>query len=97
MYFLVHRKFSGLSEGTCTPLKITLERFLLSVNVGVLFEILCQGEGLEAQDTYVLLYGRVGGDVSSKGKARGVGLITALYFAFIGSLHLNRIVFTQVF
>ena len=46
--FLVHRQLAGLSEGTIATLKITLERFLLSVNVGVLFEVLCKGEGLKA-------------------------------------------------
>ena len=87
--FLVHGELASLSEGTIASLKITLERFLLSVNVGVFFEILCQGKGLKAQDTYVLLDGRVRGDVSSKGKACSVGLVAACDFAFVGSLHRN--------
>ena len=93
--FLVHRQLAGLSEGTIASLKITLERFLLSVNVGVLLEVLCQGEGLKAYDTYVLLPGRVRSDMSSEGKACGVGLVTASYFAFVGSLHDNGFVYTS--
>ena len=46
--FLVHGELAGLSEGTVASVKITLERFLSSVNVHVLFEVLCQGEGLKA-------------------------------------------------
>ena len=46
--FLVHGELASLSEGTIASLKITLERFLLSVNVGVFFEILCQGKGFKA-------------------------------------------------
>ena len=34
--FFVHRQLAGLSEGAIATIKITLERFLLSVNVGVL-------------------------------------------------------------
>ena len=39
----------------------------------------------------MLLDGRVRGDVSSKGKACGVGLVAACDFAFVGSLHRNRV------
>ena len=68
------------------------------MDVGVLLEVLCQGESLEAEDANVLLDRRVGGDVSSEGEACCVGLVTALDFAFIRSLHRNRIVLTtQVF
>ena len=91
MYFLVHGEFASLSEGAIATFKVTLERFLLSVNVGVLFEVLCQCEGLKAYDTNVLLPGRVRGDVSSKGEACGVGLSAARYFAFVRSLHRNLI------
>ena len=48
MNFLVHGELASLSEGTVASVKITLERFLSSVNVHVLFEVLCQGEGLKA-------------------------------------------------
>ena len=88
----MHGELAGLAEGACASLKITLKRFLLSVDVGVLLEVLCQGESLEAEDANVLLDRRVGGDVSSEGEACGVGLVAALYFALIRSLHRNRIV-----
>ena len=39
--FLVHGELAGLSEGAVAPVKITLERFLSSVNVHVFFEVLC--------------------------------------------------------
>ena len=39
----------------------------------------------------MLLDGRVRGDVSSKGKACGVGLVAACDFACVGFLHRNRV------
>lgn len=52
--FLVHRQFTGLSEGTIAPLKVTLERLLLRVDVGVLFQVLRQCERLEAEHADML-------------------------------------------
>lgn len=55
MEFLVHRQFTCLSERSRAPLKVTLERLLLCVDVGVLLQVLRQCEGLEAEDADVLL------------------------------------------
>ena len=64
MDLLVHRELSSLAEGTCAPLVVTFERLLLRVDVGVLLQVLRESEGLEAENTDVLLDRRVGGDVS---------------------------------
>jgi len=40
MDFLVHRELAGLAEGTIAAIEITLEGFLLCVDVGVLLQVL---------------------------------------------------------
>ena len=77
MDLLVHRELAGLAEGTIAAIEITLEGFLLCVDVGVLLQVLRQSEGFEAQNTDVLFYRRVGRDVSPKREAGGVSLIAA--------------------
>ena len=57
MNLLVHGKFSCLAEGSRAPIEVTLKRFLLCVDVSVLFQILSKRERLEAQHTYVLFDG----------------------------------------
>jgi hypothetical protein len=51
----VHRKFPSLTELTVAARKITLKRFLTSVNVRVFLKVLGKGETFEAQDADVLL------------------------------------------
>jgi len=87
MDFLVHGQLAGLTEGTVASIKVTLEGFLLGVDVCVLFQILGQCESFEAQHTDVLLDRRVGRDVSPQREAGGVGLVAARDFAFVWSFH----------
>ena len=53
---LVQRQLACLSEGSVAAREVAGEWFLLSVSVGVLLQILGQGEGLEAQNAHVLLH-----------------------------------------
>lgn len=55
MDFLVHGEFACLAEGPRAPFIIALERLLLRVDISVLFQVLSQREGLEAEDADVLL------------------------------------------
>ena len=55
MDFLVHGQFACLAEGPRAPFIIALKRLLLRVDIGVLFQVLGQREGLEAEDADVLL------------------------------------------
>lgn len=63
------------------------ERFLLSVDVDVLLQILRQCESFEAEDADVLLDRLVGCDVSSQRETRRVSLAAACQFAFVRSFH----------
>jgi hypothetical protein len=76
-----------LAEGSVAAREIALEGLLASVDVGVLFQILGEGEALEADDTYVLLNLLVRCHVSSQGEPGGVGLATVGLGANIGSFH----------
>ena len=40
VHFLVHRQLSSLAKGTVTAWMITFERFLLSVDIHMLLEVL---------------------------------------------------------
>ena len=60
----MHGQVSCLAEGSRAALIVALERFLLRVDVGVLFQVLSQRERLEAEDAHVLLDCGVRSDVS---------------------------------
>ena len=87
MHFLVHGQLASLTEGAIAPFKVALERFLLRVDVGVLLQILRQGESLEAQDADMLLDGLMRGDVASQRKSGRVCLVTTRFFANVRFLH----------
>lgn len=53
---LVHGKLARLAEGAHATGVVADEGFLLGVDVHVLFKILRQSEGLEAQDAHVTLH-----------------------------------------
>lgn len=53
--FLVHGELARLSESLGAAFVGTLEGLLPSVNVGVLFQVLAQGELLEANHAHKLL------------------------------------------
>ena len=55
VHLLVHRELASLAEGTLAARMVTFERLLLSVNIGVFLQVLCECEGLKAENTDVLL------------------------------------------
>ena len=55
VHLLVHGEFASLAEGSLATRMVTFERLLLSVNIGVLFQILCKSEGLETENADMLL------------------------------------------
>ena len=87
MNLLVHRELASLAEGTRAPLVVAFKWLLLCVDVSVLLQVLRESEGLEAENTDVLLDRRVRGDVSPEGEASGVRFVAAGDFAFIWSFH----------
>ena len=84
----MHGKLASLAEGAIATREVTLERLLLSMNVGVLLQVLGQRERLETQDADVLLDRRVRCDVATERESGCVGLVTAGDFAFVGSFHI---------
>ena len=56
VHLLVHGEFTSLTEGSLATRMVAFERLLLSVNIGVFLQVLCESEGLEAEHTDVLLY-----------------------------------------
>ena len=66
---------------------VAFEWFLLCVDVCVLFQVLCQSKGLEAESTDMLLHSGVGGDVSPEGEASSVGLVAAIEAAGVWFFH----------
>jgi len=52
---LMHTELARLAESANAPIEIALERLLLRVDVGVLLQVLCKRERLEAQDADMLL------------------------------------------
>ena len=55
VHLLVHGELASLAEGSLAARIVTLERLLLSVNIHMLFQVLCKSEGLKAENTDVLL------------------------------------------
>ena len=53
--FLVHRELARLPEGLTTPLIVAFEGFLLCVDVHMFLKVLCQCEGLHAENADMLL------------------------------------------
>ena len=89
--FLMEWKLPSLSEGSVTSREITLKRLLTCVDIGVLLQVLWQGEAFKADAADVLLNGRMGGHVSSQGESGGVGFVTVSIQARIGSFHWFRL------
>ena len=84
---LVHGKLPGLPKSSIAALEVAFKRFLLCMDVHVLFEVLGQGKSLEAEGANVLLDRRVRCDVSPEGEASGVRFVAASNLAFVWSFH----------
>ena len=91
MDFLVQAKLASLAEGPLAPWKVARKWFLTRMNEHVLLQVLVESERLEADAAGVLFDGHVGGHVPAEGEPGGVGLLTPLFRARIGSFHFVRV------
>ena len=97
MKFFVHWKHSSLSKRPFATWKITEKRFLASMNVIMLLQVLCECEALKAKTAHMLLDNLVSCSMSSEREAGRVRFFATFFGANVRSFHSLILFFVKMF